>query len=132
MPNVSWTVLAVAGPCLLGIAAGDARMTRQDAVLARVDHLVYATPDLDASVNDLERRLGVRATTGGQHPGRGTRNALIALGPAAYLEIIGPDPAQPDPDTPRNFGIDTLKEPRLGTWAAKGTDLPKIVKDAAA
>jgi Glyoxalase-like domain len=103
-----------------------------DGVLARVDHLVYATPDLDASVNELQRRLGVRASAGGQHPGRGTRNALIALGPATYLEIIGPDPAQPNPATPRTFGIDTLKGPRLVTWAAKGRDLPKIVSDAAA
>jgi Glyoxalase-like domain len=130
--SIAWPMLALAGSCLAAIAAGDARMKRPDPVLARVDHLVYATPDLDASVNDLEKRLGVRATTGGQHPGRGTRNALIALGPAAYLEIIGPDPAQPDPDTPRNFGIDTLKAPRLVAWAAKGTDLPRIAKDAAA
>ena len=101
-------------------------------VLARVDHLVYATPDLDASVSELEKRLGVRATTGGQHPGRGTRNALIALGPATYLEIIGPDPDRPVPGTPRNFGIDTLNAPRLVTWAAKATDLAKIASDAAA
>ena len=80
----------------------------------------------------IESLLGVRATAGGQHPGLGTRNALIALGPSTYLEIIGPDPDQPNPGTPRNFGIDTLKAPRLVTWAAKATDLAKIASDAAA
>ncbi len=45
-----------------------------------LDHLVYATPDLDATVAELERRLGVRAAVGGRHPGLGTRNRLVGLG----------------------------------------------------
>jgi len=61
--------------------------------IRRVDHLVYAVPDLDAAVSDLERRLGVRAAPGGQHPGRGTSNALIAPGPDSYLALPAPDPA---------------------------------------
>lgn len=99
-------------------------------MIDQVDHLVYATHDLDASCTDLEQRLGVRASVGGQHRGRGTHNALLAIGPACYLEIIGPDPAQPTPPTPRWFGVDALTAPRLVTWAAHGSDLPRMVKNA--
>jgi hypothetical protein len=100
-------------------------------VLSRVDHLVYAAPDLDAAVADLHTRLGIEAVFGGSHPGVGTRNALIALGPASYLEIIAPDPAQ-TPSAPRTFGIDDLKQARLVTWAAKSQDLDTLRRDAAA
>lgn len=100
-------------------------------LLARVDHLLYGTPDLGGAIEKLEGLLGVRATPGGQHPGRGTRNALIALGPTTYLEILGPDPEQPEPDIPRGFGIDSLREPRLVARAANGHDLERLVSKAA-
>jgi len=100
-------------------------------LLTKVDHLVYATPDLNRGVEEIEKILGVRATPGGQHPGRGTRNALITLGPAIYLEIIAPDPEQPPPKTPRPFGIDGLKASRLVAWAAKGSDLERLRDEAA-
>lgn len=100
-------------------------------VLDRVDHLVYATPDLAAGIARIEQLLGVRATPGGQHPGRGTRNALVALGRRAYIEIIGPDPDQPAPPQPRPFGIDGLKAPRLVAWAAKENDLAGLSTRAA-
>ena len=102
-----------------------------DRLLERVDHLVYATTDLEKSVGEIETCLGVRATPGGQHPGRGTRNALIALSDSSYLEIVGPDPAQPTTGVPRWFGIDTLVTPRLVTWAAKGSDLTDLAGAAA-
>lgn len=91
--------------------------------LARVDHLVLATPDLASTVADLEQRLGVRASPGGQHLGRGTRNALIALGPKCYLEIVGPDPAQGPMPAPRWFDVDALTTARLVAWAANAPDL---------
>ena len=103
-----------------------------DDVLARVDHLVYATPDLELGIQAIEKLTGVRASAGGQHPRLGTRNALIALGSSTYLEIIGPDPEQPKPDGPRRFGIDELKAPRLLTWVAKGTGLAPFVDRARA
>ena len=101
-------------------------------VLPQVDHLIYATADLAAGVDRVERLLGVRATPGGQHPGQGTRNALIALGQACYLEIIGPDPDQPVPPVSRWFGIDNLRASRIVTWAAHGTNLERLVADAKA
>jgi hypothetical protein len=54
-------------------------------LLERVDHLVYATADLDRGVAEIELLLGIRASPGGRHPAWGTRNALVALGSMSYL-----------------------------------------------
>src|SRR5215475_5145222 len=113
---------------LIAVFAGAPRAAND--VLRQVDHLVYATPDLQLGIDTAEKLFGVRATSGGQHPGLGTRNALIALGPATYLEIIGPDPEQPRPAGGRRFGIDDLKAPHLLTWVAKGKALEKFAADA--
>ena len=99
-----------------------------------LDHLVYATPDLDASVEELAERCGTEPVAGGAHPGWGTRNALIGLGPGVYLEIIGPDPTQPDPERSRPFLIDDLTDARLVTWAYRHPDpesLRESLKDVA-
>ena len=93
-----------------------------------LDHLVYATPDLDATCRDLEIQLGVRASAGGQHPGRGTHNALISIGSKAYLEIIGPDPLQPETRAVW-FGIDQLTTPKLVTWAVRVDALENFLKE---
>jgi Glyoxalase-like domain len=100
--------------------------------MREIDHLVYATPDVDETVEALNELLGVRAVTGGSHPGRGTRNALIGLGPRCYLEIVGPDLAQPAPPGPRWFLIDSLKAPRLVAWAVRDAGLEERCKEAAA
>jgi len=109
-----------------------AAITPAAAVLSRVDHLVYATPDLALGIQTAEQLFGVRASPGGSHPGEGTRNALLALGPACYFEIIGPDPAQPKPARGRRFAIDEIKAARLTTWVAKGTDLETFAAGALA
>lgn len=96
-----------------------------------VDHLVYVTPDVDRTIDDLEQVLGVRAGPGGRHPAWATRNAVIALGPRCYLEILGPDPAALEPPQPRPLGIDELSHARLATWCAPHDDLERFVHEAA-
>ena len=100
-------------------------------LLSRIDHLIYGTPDLEATIETLESQLGIRASAGGQHLGEGTRNALYSLGPQTYLEILGPDPDQPKPDRPRWLGLDDLEEPHLVTWVALSQDLEQLVQVAA-
>ena len=97
-----------------------------------LDHLVYAVADLDAACDDLEARLGVRPSFGGQHAGRGTHNALLDLGGKAYIEVIAPDPSQLEPKRARGFDLNHPGAPRLFTWAAKATDLEDRVKAAKA
>jgi len=94
-----------------------------------LDHLVYATPDLDRSVEELSDRFGTEPVPGGAHPGWGTRNALIGLGIGVYLEIIGPDHGQPDPERSRPFLIDDLTEARLVTWAYRHPD-PESMRES--
>ncbi len=71
-----------------------------------LDHIVLATPDVQSSVAEIEAAIGLRPELGGHFPGRGVYNHLLALQNDAYLEIIGPDPAQPNPEGPLPFGMD--------------------------
>jgi hypothetical protein len=96
-----------------------------------IDHLVHATPDLAATVTALGRQ-GLVLSPGGAHDGLGTRNALADLGGGAYLEVIGPDPEQPEPAQPRPFGVDGLGGPRLVAWAVRVADLDAAVAAARA
>lgn len=111
---------------MLTLVAGSAHPQPVAADLARVDHLVFAAPDLDAGIAAIEKLTGIRAAVGGSHPGMGTRNALISLGPAVYLEIIAPDPEQADYRRPRVFRVDGIASPELVTWAAKADDIAAI------
>ena len=59
----------------------------------RIDHVIIASPDLEATAARLEREHGIVAEPGGRHPAWGTHNRIAPLG-GAYLEIIGvEDPA---------------------------------------
>jgi hypothetical protein len=96
--------------------------------LDAVDHLLLGVSDLDRGIDWVEQRTGVRAAPGGVHPGAGTRNALLSLSNAHYLEIIAPDPAQPFHDGQRD--LLGLRGPRLITFAAATDDIERTAAAA--
>jgi hypothetical protein len=85
------------------------------------DHILIGAPDLDVGIRWVEERTGVRAKFGGNHPGAGTRNALLSLGTGHYLEIIAPDPAQPN--APDVRGLRKLSSPRIIQWVIHSDDI---------
>ncbi len=89
-----------------------------------LDHLVVTAADLDAGAGWVEANLGVPLAPGGRHPGMGTANRLLGLGPGLYLEVIAVDPGAAPPARPRWFGLDGPQDaPRLATWVARVPDL---------
>jgi hypothetical protein len=99
-------------------------------MLTGLDHIILGIDDLDRGVAWVEQQTGVRAIFGGVHPGRGTRNALLALGPNCYLEIIAPDPQQ---SAPAWFTqIITMPDPKLIAWAVHTADLATLAQTAVA
>jgi len=97
----------------------------------QLDHLILTINDLDRGVADFERLTGVRPVFGGVHPGRGTRNALVSLGDGPYLEILAPDPAQPNPSSPM-LGLRDVPSLTPSAWALATTDLGEVRKRAEA
>src|SRR3954451_21623886 len=51
------------------------------------DHVIWATADLDAAAQRMEREHGLAATGGGAHDGLGTHNRIVPLG-GGYVELL--------------------------------------------
>ncbi len=102
--------------------------------MAEIDHIVIGARTLDEGARYIEEHLGVKPSKGGVHPGVGTHNMLLGMGANCYLEVIAPDPAQPDPPHPRPFDLDdpSLRtmleaEPRLIAYVASTPALDAVV-----
>lgn len=102
---------------------------------ARLDHLVVAARTLAEGRAWLESHLGCAMQEGGQHTMFGTHNALLSLGPHAYLEVIAIDPEAKPLNRPRWFELDTpamqgrlAKRPVLIHWVAQVED-KEIIPD---
>ncbi|MEL6141056.1 MAG: VOC family protein [Bacteroidota bacterium] len=92
-----------------------------------IDHIVYAVPDLDDAMEWFTSRTGISPVFGGHHKKQGTKNALVNLGNACYLELLATDEENQAIAPPRWMGIDLLKEARVTRWALKSE---RLVKDA--
>lgn len=54
----------------------------------RIDHVILATRDIDATAARLLRTHGLGSVRGGAHPDWGTGNSIVPAG-TAYLELLG-------------------------------------------
>jgi hypothetical protein len=92
---------------LLWVLLSGSPLSAQDAATQGVgiDHIILKVTDLTRGIAAFTRLTGVAPKRGGQHPGRGTENALVSLGPDHYLEILAPigtvadSAARVEPDT---------------------------------
>ncbi|WP_417587881.1 VOC family protein [Pararhodobacter oceanensis] len=92
--------------------------------MAVFDHLAIAAETLREGVEYVEALLGVPLEAGGEHPLMGTHNALLSLGPEAYLEVIAINPEMAAPAHRRWFALDEFTgPPRLRAWIAATDDL---------
>jgi catechol 2,3-dioxygenase-like lactoylglutathione lyase family enzyme len=102
--------------------------------VAEIDHIVIGARTLEEGAAFVERELGVKPQAGGQHEGAGTHNLLLGMGPDCYVEVIAPDPSQPEPAQPRLFDLDdpatrTMLDsgPRLLAWVARVTAMDALM-----
>jgi hypothetical protein len=93
----------------------------------RIDHLVWYSPELAAGERYFVA-LGGRPAYGGEHPGSGTRNSLLSLGEATYVEILARDPKQSA--SALDAELAGLSGQGLYHWAVGGVDLMTIAHRA--
>ena len=100
-----------------------------------LDHLIVAATSLGQGVEWVAERLGAQPLPGGRHVAMGTHNALLRIGPRAYLEIIAIDPAGIAPKRARWLDLDDprmraalAEAPALIHWAVRSQDIENDVK----
>ena len=86
----------------------------------RIDHVIYAATDLDATA----RRLGFEPRGGGRHEGLGTYNRIVPLG-GGYLELVGV--ADPEEALANPFGRGVLERCEgLAGWVVEVDDVAAV------
>ena len=95
-----------------------------------IDHLVWYGADLAESRRYFATYLDAEPLYGGAHPGEGTANAVLSLGPTTYLEILGRDVNQDAACL--DAEVASLDGQGLYHWAVGGVDLTALAARASA
>jgi hypothetical protein len=83
----------------------------------RIDHVIYATADLDDAAARVESELGLSVVPGGRHEGHGTHNRIVPLG-GGYLELMAVADPQEAADSPMGSAVQArLSEQGEGLFA---------------
>jgi hypothetical protein len=93
----------------------------------RLDHVVYAVPDLDEVAVRFRDEFGLDSTEGGRHERWGTANRIVPLG-GQYLELVAAMDDQVAAETPFGSGV-LERAARGGGWftlAAVADDLDAV------
>ncbi|MFT7597930.1 MAG: hypothetical protein ACI8TP_000850 [Acidimicrobiales bacterium] len=99
--------------------------------MPELDHLIFASGDLDRGIARITELTGAEAVFGGPHVGLGTRNALLTFDERTYFEVIAVDPDQPNPGRTRPFDLVPDSPPRLAGYAIHPTG-SETLEDVAA
>lgn len=128
---MNWRLGILLTGLILANCSAEPQLAKPDgAQPVRIDHVILGTSDLVVGMATLEALTGVRPVLGGEHPGRGTRNALLSLGAGTYLELLAPNPNESvaSADVAELKALDSL-EP-LG-WAVGVEDVADVRSDLA-
>lgn len=98
-----------------------------------LDHVLWACADLEVGTRRFMELTGVEPRFGGVHASGLTHNALVALGPRCYLEILAPT----GPASAADDGFSSLargmREPGIVTYCMRsGMPLESLAARAAA
>ena len=120
MGTSSVIMLSTALSLVLGLLA------MQSGTAVEIDHVILGINDLERGMREFESRTGVSPRRGGEHPGRGTQNALVALGCGRYLEILAPA-ATERPDAAREESVSHAELTLVG-WALHTPAIAGVVQ----
>jgi Glyoxalase-like domain len=88
-------------------------------VSAFLDHIIWACDDLERGTRRFEALTGVTPRYGGVHASGSTHNALVALGPRCYLEILAPTGSEAPAEDAWCRLARNAHEPRVVTYCLR-------------
>ena len=90
-----------------------------------VDHILIAVPDIEAAAARLRERFGLNTILPGGSPFPGVANAIIPLGPPAYIELVTASDPSASPEAER-IAEAAAGGDRLFTWVVELDDLGAV------